>query len=134
VTGEKKIKSRKRRPSIKKELRKLQNQFALSDLFDGPSMPGVMRLIVIVLKDIKIRMDGNKNHKRPHVHVEYGKDYHAASYSIDTGERLAGNLASRYDRLVADWIASCRPKLLELWKFTQESKNTNALISELRAA
>jgi hypothetical protein len=36
-------------------------------------------------------MDVNKNHRRPHVHVDYGKEYHTAAYAIDTGERLASS-------------------------------------------
>jgi hypothetical protein len=51
------------------------------------------------LRPIKIRMDGNKNHKRPHVHVDYGKRFHAASYSIKPAERIVGELAPKYDGL-----------------------------------
>jgi hypothetical protein len=49
-------------------------------------------------------MDGNKNHKRPHVHIDYGEEYHTASYAIDNGERIAGELHGKYDQEVSAWI------------------------------
>jgi hypothetical protein len=58
-------------------------------------------------------MDANRNHKRPHIHIDYKEEYHSASYAIDTGERLAGRLGTQYDQLVRRWISGCRPKLLE---------------------
>ena len=31
---------------------------------------GILYAVVRVSKSLKIKMDGNKNHKRPHVHIE----------------------------------------------------------------
>jgi Domain of unknown function (DUF4160) len=89
---------------------------------------------VKTLKGIRIRMDGSKNHKRPHVHVDYGKEYHTASYAIDNGERIAGELEGKYDGVVSIWIAKCRPQLLRAWKLTQAGQNADEVICELRAA
>jgi Domain of unknown function (DUF4160) len=89
---------------------------------------------VKTLKGIRIRMDGSKNHKRPHVHVDYGKEYHTASYAIDNGERIAGELEGKYDGEVSIWIAKCRPQLLRAWKLTQAGQNADVVICELRAA
>jgi hypothetical protein len=79
-------------------------------------------------------MDGNKNHKRPHVHIDYGEEYHTASYAIDNGERIAGELHGKYDQEVSAWIVRCRPQLLRAWKLTQAGKNADVVICELRAA
>ena len=54
--------TRTRLPAIRKHLRRLQGQFAQSDWAARPGMPGVLEFIVIDLKTIKIRMDGDKNH------------------------------------------------------------------------
>ena len=89
---------------------------------------------VKTLKGIRIRMDGSKNHRRPHVHVDYGKEYHTASYAIDNGERIAGELERKYDGEVCIWIAKCRPQLLRAWKLTQAGQNADEVICELRAA
>jgi len=49
---------------------------------------GVRPLVLKRIQAIRIRMDGNRNHQRAHVHIDYGPEYHVASYAIDTGERL----------------------------------------------
>src|ERR1700687_1286875 len=64
-------------------------------------------LRIIELQNIRIRMDGNKNHKRPHIHVDYRNEYHTASYAIDNGERIAGELDTKYDKQVRAWIIRC---------------------------
>jgi hypothetical protein len=130
----KKSARKERRPSIKKELTELQHEFAESDWLARPHTPGLVTFIVYELQDIKIRMDGDKNHGRPHIHVQYGKDPHAASYAIDNGKRLAGDLPSRYDRMVREFIGTTRPKLKEIWDFTQAGKSTDALVGELRGS
>jgi hypothetical protein len=96
-------------------------------------MPGAMVFIVIELKEITLRMDANKNHKRPHLHIQYGRKHHAASYAIDNGTRLAGDLESRHDRITREWIGSHREKLLELWKVAQDGKRVDGIVAQLRA-
>jgi Domain of unknown function (DUF4160) len=121
--------------SFEKELAELQDAFAMVDLLMRPPRRGdsaVMKLLLKKLLAIKIRMDGNDNHKRPHVHVDYGKHHHVASYAIDTGERLVGNLNRKYDRAVQEWIAEHTPKLLEAWNQMQAGKCATAIACELR--
>jgi len=77
-------------------------------------------------------MDGNKNHKRPHVHVDYGRSYHVASYAIDSGERLVGNLDAKYDVAARRWICKHKVQLLEIWGRLQAGKNAESLACELR--
>ena len=68
------------------------------------------------------------------IHVDYGKNLHAASFAIDTGERLADGLNRKYDKTVKDWIGRNREKLLEAWKLVQSGGKTGAIEAELRAA
>ncbi len=117
--------------ALEKELATLQHDLAMIDFWLGGE-PGVQRFLVLMLEDIGIRMDGNKNHKRPHVHIEYGTDHHAASYAIDTGERLVGKLKSEHDRAVREWIKAHKSKLMEVWQATQAGKNPHPIICELR--
>ena len=120
--------------SLKNELARLQDSFATVDLLTHRGDPAKMKLLVKVLLAMRIRMDGNKNQKRPHVHVDYGKRYHTASYTIDNGKRIAGELNGKYDREVRFWITRCRNQLLEAWELTQSGKNADEVICELRAA
>jgi hypothetical protein len=118
------------------EIIELQQSFAQIDRIIGTEAlkSETYRLLPLVLcrlKNIKIRMDGNNNHKRPHIHIDYKEEYHSASYAIDTGERLAGNLETQYDRSVREWIAECRPKLIELWYVMQAGQRPETILCEL---
>jgi Domain of unknown function (DUF4160) len=119
---------------LEKELAELQDAFMI-DLFTRPARPNNaawMELLIKKLQAIKIRMDGNKNHTRPHVHIDYGKEYHVASYAIDTGDRLVGNLDTKYDRAAREWIAGNRVKLFEAWELMQAGKTADPIAYELR--
>jgi hypothetical protein len=102
------------------------------DLFTTPSDPGIIKFLIVELQPMKIKMDGDLNHKRPHLHIDYGREFHTASYAIDNGERLAGRLATKYDREVKDWIFANKAKLLEAWLETQAGKYPEKIICELR--
>jgi hypothetical protein len=86
------------------------------------------------LKSIKIRMDGSKNHQRPHVHVDYGKIYHAASYGIRPAERIAGELSARYDGAVCSWITQNELRLMAAWELVQAGKDATQIAHELRVS
>jgi hypothetical protein len=82
---------------FKDELRELQGEFASRQFRDEirrmqRRSNGVRRTparkMVKTLRAIRLRIDGSKNHNRPHVHVDYGKNRHAASFAIDNGDSL----------------------------------------------
>ena len=118
-----------RSTDFKKEMAELQGTLATADLRDAIERASQSKdmhyLLVKVLQPIKIKMDANKNHKRPHVHIDYGNNYHAASYAIDTGRRIVGD--SRYDHEVHDWIIEHRPKLLRAWELMQAGKDARPI-------
>ena len=55
-----------------------------------------------------------RQHHTPHIHIRYGE--YKATYSIETGERLAGRLGNRQTKRVQDWIEARRPALEENWQ------------------
>ena len=77
-------------------------------------------------------MDACKNHQRPHVHIAYGIEHHAASYAIDSGSRLAGDLSKNYDRKVRDWIGENKKDLREVWRLAQVGQDPKPIIYKLR--
>jgi hypothetical protein len=119
---------------LEKELAELQDALSTTDFYAAmQSMKheeGLNYLLVKVLQPIKIKIDGNKNHGRPHVHIDYGSQFHAASYAIDTGERIAGD--RKYDYEVFEWIGKNRPKLMQAWKLVQAGKDATPIACELR--
>lgn len=80
---------------------------------------------------ITLRMDTNQNHQRPHIHLDYGKERHVASYAIDTGECLAGN-ASIYNKEVSVWITKNRDLLITVWEITRSAPQPSDIIAELK--
>ena len=119
---------------LETELAQLQDDMATVDLLTRRSPPGVIELLVKRFQQIRIRIDGDKNHARPHLHIDYGREYHAASYAIDTGERLAGMLDTKYNNAVQEWIAKSRPVLIQAWALTQAGQNADPIVRELRGS
>lgn len=104
---------------MKEELEDLQDEFALVDLTSKESSRDFIEILLKKLLPIEIRMEQDKNHKAPHLHISYGKKKHVASYSINNGRRLAGTLSNKYDEIVSNWIANNQNKLLQIWKELQ---------------
>ena len=52
-------------------------------------------------------------HSAPHFHAKYGGD--EATYSIPDGDRLAGSLPKRQERLVQGWTALRATELEQAW-------------------
>jgi hypothetical protein len=120
--------------TLEKELSELQDALATTDFYASMQNmkheAGVSYLLVKVLQPIKIKIDGSKNHKRPHIHIGYGTKFHAASYAIDTGERIVGE--SKYDYEVYQWIGQNRSKLQKVWELVQAGKDATPIACELR--
>jgi len=55
----------------------------------------------------------NKEHKTPHIHAEYQE--FEATFSIQDGEKLAGNIPANKQRLVQAWIEIHREDLMANW-------------------
>lgn len=118
---------------LQRDLAQLDMARLTIDMSRRPARP-FMELLVLRFEGIKIRMDGNKNHKRPHVHVDYGKEWHTASYAIDSGERLAGTLDPYYDKKVREFVMSTTNELLILWHKIDNGQNTGDILCELRSS
>ncbi|MEK7954305.1 DUF4160 domain-containing protein [Luteolibacter soli] len=105
-----------------REANELQHVFSQIDrqMASARRPQGVIEFFIIKVEDLRIKMYQEKGHQRPHVHIDYGKEKHAASYAIDSGERLEGSLPRRYDKAVATWIHKHRSNLNVLWAHAQK--------------
>ena len=56
----------------------------------------------------------NKEHKLPHIHVEYAE--HSAVVNIADGSLLAGNFPADKLKLVVAWIEIHKDELMADWK------------------
>jgi Domain of unknown function (DUF4160) len=122
---------------LEPELTELQQQLAQVDLLTEPGRRAqgeFIKVLVVKLRNVKIKMYQETGHQIPHVHVDYGRDHHVASYSIAETRRLAGTLETKYDREVVAWITKHRTKLLEVWGTAQAGENPGPLIAEISGA
>lgn len=113
---------------------RLQNDLGLVDLLTRPSRSnhGSMELLVIKLDRLKIKIYQERGHSLPHVHIDYGKQLHVASFSIDPPARIEGNLNNKYDRSVQEWLTENKEVLVALWVALQAGESPDALVAELR--
>lgn len=120
--------------SLEEEFEELQRLFAQKDLLTEPrrsSRSGFMEILLVKRKNMKIKIYQEKGHHLPHIHIDYGRQQHAASYAIETGERIEGDLSKKYDNDVSNWLEQNRDKVLEIWNSLQAGMPHEPLLAEL---
>ncbi len=120
--------------NLEEELKRLQNQLAFVDSLTkrrARRSEDTLELVLMKLGPLKVKMYQEVGHQVPHVHIDYGRQSHMASYSISDGKRLVGTLHPKYDRVVIDWIAANRSNLLEAWQTLRSGGDPVVLIGEL---
>lgn len=90
-----------------------------------------VELLVMRSNCIKVKIYQEKRHPLPHVHIDYGKINHAASYSIDPPACLEGKIKSVHDAFVIAWITKHRDSLLALWTRVQAGELMEPVLLEL---
>ncbi|MGJ7462075.1 DUF4160 domain-containing protein [Halomonas sp. MA07-2] len=120
--------------SLDEEFDELQRLFAQKDLLTEPRRPagnGFMEVLLAKRKNMKIKIYQERGHSLPHIHIDYGRQHHAASYAIESGERIEGNLSKKYDSDVSSWLERNREKLLKIWNALQAGTPHEPLMAEL---
>ena len=97
-----------------KELKELQDQFAFIDLMTKEGKDGLREILLKKMLPLEFRME-HDHHGAPHIHINYGKEKHAASYRINDGVRVAGDLKNKYDKTVKGWISTNQTALQQIW-------------------
>lgn len=119
---------------LKEELKSLQHRLAEIDLLTRQSSQpssGFIELLLVKLQDIKIKIYQERGHALPHVHIDYGKMHHIASFSINPTERIEGSLSKKYDRAIISWISERSEEILKIWNEIQKGNEPKALIASL---
>ncbi|MDD9885171.1 MAG: DUF4160 domain-containing protein [Gammaproteobacteria bacterium] len=116
------------------KLEDLQERLALADSSnDKRNHPeNVLVLMVYRTQNIKFRMDKECRHKMPHLHIDYGRHYRTASFSINPAEKLAGSLATKHSKIVIEWVNENQETLLNMWANLQEGKDVSHFVESLR--
>ncbi len=118
---------------LSEKLKILQHRLAEIDLHTEPrhSPPGFTEFLLLKLKDIKIKMYQERGHATPHIHIDYGKKNHAASFSVHNPSRINGALPSKYDKSITGWIIENNKMLIDIWGEAQAGGNPAYLIAQL---
>ncbi|WP_108096668.1 DUF4160 domain-containing protein [Pseudomonas sp. GV071] len=107
----------------------LQRRLAEVDLMTrSTGAAGLFELLVLRLRHLAIRMEVD-HHARAHVHIDYGRQRHAASFAVDTGERLVGRMPTKYDREIARWIEKNRDVLIQAWDAGKAGEDPHCLLA-----
>jgi len=118
------------------DLASLQSAFVNIERFDMQKGSGRIRFrdqLLIKRGKIKLKIYQEQGHLRPHFHVDYGAQTHVASYAIDNGERLDGNLHKKFDGEVSSWATINRTSLLNIWSTLQAGYDVQPYIKALPA-
>lgn len=83
-------------------------------------MPVIARFYGLIIKMFLV----GSEHNPPHIHVLYN-EYNAA-YDIRTQQLMEGDLPTRADAMVKEWMASYKDELMEMWN-TQKFKQLPSL-------
>jgi len=119
---------------MEKEARKLQDDLAFTDMLMAPSRGGdFVEMAIKKLQRLVVRMEAD-HHARAHVHIDYGRERHAASFAVDNGERLVGRMPTKYDRDVQTWIIQNQSRLQALWDAMKRGEPHESILAELKAA
>lgn len=116
------------------ELEELQSQLAQVDMLTTPTRShrsSYISLLLLRRGNLKLKMYQEPGHNLPHIHIDYGRQSHVATYCIDPPARLVGTLDGKYDRSVTEWISSRKEKLLEAWSLLQTGGDPVPLVLEL---
>lgn len=106
------------------DLESLQHDLAFFDFLNRPSSAhGYLEHLLIKKENIKLKMYQEKGHHLPHFHVDYCKEIHTATYSIETGKRIEGTLSRKYDRTIGEWTQTNKDKLLGVWSALQAGQS-----------
>lgn len=110
----------------------LQSNLAFIDLMYSrrSSSSNGIELLLLQRDYIKVRMRPERNHRRPHFHIEYKTEY-SATYAVDTLERLAGNMPSRYEQPILQWAQDKKAPLLATWDDLCAGKDVRELVIEI---
>jgi len=113
----------------------LQEDLARVDFLNQTSKGNSSGFMELLLKfeNLKIKMYQEPKHHRAHIHIDYGRKNHIASYAVDNGKRLNGSLHRKYDKSIYNWIEKNREQLFKIWESLQEGNLGSSFIKELSA-
>jgi len=110
-----------------KDIDELQVLLALEDERAHPLYGAAIKVDLFKMGYTVVKMLPDKNHFRPHFHVQYKQEC-AASYAVDTLERLAGEMPRQYEKPILEWAARKQKSLKLTWDELKAGKDVRELV------
>ncbi|MFN3289063.1 MAG: DUF4160 domain-containing protein [Acinetobacter sp.] len=119
---------------MENEVQELQKKLAQIDLIMEPKRSNknnLLEILLVKLKNIKIKMYQERSHNLPHIHIDYNDKIHAASYAIQSGEKIEGSISKKYDKEISNWILKNQDNLIKIWELLQNGSDPEIVIEKL---
>ncbi|WP_303275677.1 DUF4160 domain-containing protein [Acinetobacter soli] len=119
---------------MENEVQELQKKLAQIDLIMEPKKSNknaFLEILLLKLKNIKIKMYQEHSHNLPHIHIDYNDKIHAASYAIQSGEKIEGSISKKYDKEISNWIFKNQDNLIKIWELLQKGNDPEIVIEKL---
>ena len=114
-----------------KDVVELQELLAYVEFFDDDfSGDDYIKAVLLKLEQlpVKVRMHAERNHQRPHFHIDFKGGEYSASYAVDNLERLAGNMPAKYEKPVMEWAAKHQRSLAATWTSLLAGQDVRELV------
>ena len=119
---------------MENEVQELQKKLAQIDLIMEPKKSnknGFLEILLVKLKNIKIKMYQERSHNLPHIHIDYNDKIHVASYAIQSGEKIEGSISKKYDKEISNWILKNQDNLIKIWELLKKGNDPEIVIEKL---
>lgn len=84
-------------------------------------------------ESLKITMAPEKNHRRPHIHIDRGRHHHIASIALDGTFLVDSHNISGKERLqILKWISQHKKTLYELWNCINEGRDYSVPLRNIK--
>lgn len=115
--------------------KQLQRHLGASDRMTAMDNRQLMvKQLLVSAGQLRLRMSADRNHARPHLHIDYGPHHHAVSIAVDDSAVLAGTRGPVPRRLIEftrAYVDHNRQTLLEIWADLKRGGAAVELIEEL---
>ena len=119
---------------LDEEFSELQKLLAQKDLITESrkrASSGFTEFLLAKRRNMKYKIYQERGHTMPHIHIDYGRMNHAASFAITSGERLDGNLPKKYDSDISSWLSRNQNQVLKIWESLQNGEDPKDLTGKL---
>lgn len=113
----------------------LQLELAFADLDydfddeigDDEDSADALKALLYRQNHLTVKMWPEQRHERAHFHVKFKNEY-SASYAVDSLRLIAGEMPSKYERVVLEWARKYQESLAATWQHLNAGEDVRGLV------